>query len=180
MQKILYLIASVLIYCFTFSTSFAQSDSLENDYSNYNCPHYFKKDIALITGYQLQKSHFVEIGIGIMKDEVGTHHPSTLIYGISNEFKLSSDFIWGLKVGFWMGGGAAGMNLGANLINYTNFTENSIRFRPEIGVGFNHFRIVYGYNLALTNKNFEGINRHNFGLNIILNLKTIKKEAILK
>ena len=68
------------------------------------------------------------------------------------------------------------MNMGLNLINYTDFQENSLRLRPEIGIGFGVFRIVYGYNFALTNKYFEGINKHNFGLNIMLKIKTLKEE----
>jgi hypothetical protein len=135
-----------------------------------------KKDLTIITGYQIQKNHFAEIGIGIMKDGVVGHHPSTLIYGLSNELKLSSNFIWGLKAGVWMGGGVAGMNRGLNLINYTDFQENSLRFRPEIGMGFGVFRIVYGYNFAITNKDFNRINKHNFGLNIMLKIKTLKEE----
>ena len=76
-----------------------------------------------------------------------------------------------------MGGGVAGMNIGLNIINYTDFRENSFCLRPEIGVGFGVFRIVYGYNFAITNKDFEGINRHNFGLNIMFKLKTIKEKT---
>lgn len=71
-------------------------------------------------------------------------------------------------------GGVGGMNVGLNLINYTNFKSNAIRFRPEIGFGFGFFRIVYGYNFAITNKHFEGINKHNVGLNIMIKLKTKK------
>lgn len=172
MKKLIYLIALVLIYGFTFSISFAQSDSLQKNDTDY---HRFliKKDIALITGYQVHKNHFAEIGIGIKRHETFGIHSNTLVYGISNEIKLSNDFIWGLKASVW--GGTTGINLGLNLINYTNFDKSTLRFRPEIGSGTDSFRFFYGYNLAITNKNFEGINRHNFGLNIILNLKTIEE-----
>jgi hypothetical protein len=172
MKNLLLLILTILI---TPSLGFGQSGSLTVDDSIHH-QYYIKKDLTLITGYQIQKNHFAEIGIGIMKDGVVGHHPSTLIYGISNELKISNDFVWGLKAGLWLGGGVAGMNLGLNLINYTDFNENSLRFRPEIGMGFGVFRIVYGYNLAITNKNFVGINKHNFGLNIMLKLKTLIEE----
>ena len=147
-----------------------QDDTLiVNDSTSHN--YFIKKDLTLITGYQIQNNHFAEIGIGIIEDGVKGYHPSTLIYGISNELKLAKDFIWGLKASLWMGGGSAGMNVGLNLINYTDFNESSLRFRPEIGIGFGIFRIVYGYNFAITNKAFYGINKHNFGLNIMLKLK---------
>jgi len=166
-------IAEILILTFFLTPLFGycQSDSLKTNDSIYN-QYYIKKDLVIITGYQIQQNHFGEIGIGLMKHGVVGHHSSTLIYGLSNELKLSNDFIWGLKAGLWIGGGVTGMNLGINLINYTDFQENSIRFRPEIGIGFGIFRIVYGYNFVITNNDFKGINKHNFGLNIMLKLKT--------
>ena len=77
----------------------------------------------------------------------------------------------GLKAGFWIGNG---YNLGINIINYSDFKESALRFRPEIGFGFGIFRIVYGYNLVLTNKDFTGINNHNFGLNVMIDLRKLK------
>ena len=142
------------------------NDSLRNKYS-------FRTDLTLISGYQIHKNHFAEIGIGIKRDGIVGHHPSTIIYGITNEIKLYNGFIWGLKAGLWVGNG---YNLGLNIINYTDFKESALRFRPEIGFGFGKFRVVYGYNLALTNKEFRGINTHNFGLNIMFDLKKLNKE----
>ncbi len=123
---------------------------------------------ALIMGYQLQKNHFFEVGIGIKNESLIGHHQNTFVYGISNELKLHDDFIWGLKAGAWFGGGAGGINAGLNLINYTDFKNSSIQFRPEIGMGIKWFRVVYGYNFAISNKDFQGINKHNFSLAIIL------------
>ena len=134
-----------------------------------------KKDLALITGYQLQKNHFAEIGVGIINDGVAGHQPIAVIYGISNEFKLDKheDLIWGLKMGFWLNGG---YSMGVNIINYTDFNSSTLRFRPEIGIGVSIFRIVYGYNFAITNKEFMGINTHNFTINLLLKVKTIKEK----
>lgn len=163
--EILILTMLIPVLGYSQSASLKINDSISHQY-------YRKKELTIITGYQLQKNHFAEIGIGIMKDGVVGYHPSTLIYGLSNELKLSNDFIWGLKAGLWMGGG---MNIGLNLVNYTDFQENSLRFRPEVGIGFGIFRMVYGYNLAIINKGFDGINTHNFGLNIMLKLKRLKE-----
>ncbi|MBR9861466.1 hypothetical protein GYB22_12130 [bacterium] len=135
-----------------------------------------KKSLVLITGYQMHQNHYAELGIGIMHDGVVGYHPSTTIYGISNEIRISKDPIWGLKAGIWLGGGVGAMNIGLNLINYTNFKQNSLRFRPEIGLGFSFVRLVYGYNIAITQKEFQGVNSHNFTLNIMLNLKTAIEE----
>lgn len=148
----------------------AQSDSLNfNDSTKHHS--YFEKKVCLITGYQIHKNHIGELGLGIIKNGVVGHHPSTMIYGISNEFNLNNDFVWGQKIGIWFSGG---MCLGLNLINYTNLKSNAIRFRPEYGFGFNIFRVVYGYNFTITNKEFENINKHIFQINIMINLKHLK------
>ncbi|WP_196888829.1 hypothetical protein [Aureivirga sp. CE67] len=152
--------------------SFAQTDSLKvQKRPNY----YMKKSWAITTGYQIYDYNFIEIGIARMNDSFEGYHRSTLIYNLSNEFKLSDDFLWGLKAGVWIGGGNAGMNLGLNLVNYTDFKENSICLRPEIGIGFSNFRIVYGYNLAMTNNDFNKINTHNIGLNILFDFKVLEE-----
>ena len=46
---------------------FGQSDSLRINNSIYY-QNYVKKDLTVISGYQMQKNHFAEIGIGIIKD----------------------------------------------------------------------------------------------------------------
>ncbi len=121
--------------------SYCQSDALKTN-DSINKQRYTKKNYAVITGYQIQRNHFAEIGIGIMEDGITGRHPTTLIYELSNELKLIMISIWGLKAGLWIGGGAAGLNLGLNLINYTDFNKNALRFRPEVGMGFGVFRIV--------------------------------------
>ena len=171
----LFIIASLLFLCTQFT--FGQTNPpIQEDSLSYHL--YMKKSLVLVSGYHLHQHHFGEIGIGIMNDGIVGHHPSTTVYELSNELKFSQDFVWGLKTGAWIGGGVAGMNMGFNLINYTDFKENTLRFRPEIGMGFGIFRLVYGYNLTLTNKGFKGINTHNFGLNIMPALKTIKETKL--
>ena len=131
-----------------------------------------QEHLTIITGFQSGTYSFAEIGIGYKRDSFYGHHMATAILGISNELKLNKDFVWGLKVGAWSGGGA-GTNVGLNLVNYTDFQNNSIRFRPEVGFGFGYFRMIYGYNFAITNKDFQGINEHLFGINIMLDIKEV-------
>lgn len=133
---------------------------------------YTSKHLGLILGYHLHNNQYLEIGLGIKSNKFH-HHPFSLIYGISNEFRLHRDVIWGLKAGIWAGGGVAGLNMGLNMINYTDFRQNSFRIRPEIGFGFDFFRVVYGYNLPIGKSGLEGINTHNFALNLILNVKRL-------
>lgn len=43
----------------------------------------------------------------------------------------------------------------AGLIDYTDFRNSSIKFRPEIGISFDGtLSVTYGYNFALTHKDF--------------------------
>ena len=132
-----------------------------------------QKSISLITGFQTGSYSFVEIGLGFKNDMISSPHPSTTIFGITNELKLNKDFVWGLKLGAWTGGGVGGTNIGLNLINYTDFKDNAIRFRPEIGMGFGSFRMIYGYNFPITNKDFNEVNSHLFGINILLDIKDV-------
>lgn len=43
-----------------------------------------------------------------------------------------------------------------------------------IGFGLSSFKIVYGYNISLTNKDFEKINKSNISIMVLLQLKKIK------
>ena len=68
----------------------------------------------------------------------------------------------------------AGINMGLNAVRCTSLSTSTLQFRSEIGIGTYFFRLVYGYNFTLMNKDCEGINKYNVGMNIILNSKTIK------
>lgn len=149
---------------------FAQDEPAINPYDGSS---YFETHLAVVAGYNIHKNHFIEAGFAYKRNGVVGHHPSTLIYALTSEFRISEDFVWGLKAGAWMGGGVAGMNLGANIINYTDFTRSAFCLRPEIGFGFASFRVVYGYNFALTNRGELPINTHNFALILILNVKKL-------
>lgn len=43
---------------------------------------------------------------------------------------------------------------------YTDFRTTSLRLRPEAGLGGKGFDINYGYNVGITNTDFEQLNRH--------------------
>ena len=156
---------------FTFKAK-SQTDSLITDSLNGT---YYRTDWAFITGYQLQKNHFLESGIAIIKDGSIGHHPSSIYYGLSNEIKIHDKFIWGLKSTISGAGGNGPYNMALNLAYYTDFENSTVTFRPEIGLGLSIFRIYYGYNFPIFNKNFRGINKHNFGVNILIKFKSIKE-----
>lgn len=164
-----FLLLSVIFFIAT--SMFAQSVIQEK---NVNLRFLEHKSISIITGFQTGTYSFAEIGIGYKRDVISAPHANTFILGVTNELKLNRDFVWGLKMSAWSGGGVGGTNIGINLINYTDFEKNAIRFRPEFGLGFGYFRMIYGYNFAITNKDFEGINSHLFGINVLLDIKNLK------
>lgn len=157
-----------------FTVSFASAGSLIQQQKKTVLQNQDLLDLSLITGYQTgsSNSNFVEIGLGI-KREIWNHHPTHGVLRFSNELLFVNNFVWGAKVGANFGTGM--MDIGINLVNYTNFEENSIRFRPEFGLGFGKFRLYYGYNVSITNKDFEDINEHLIGVNILLDIKDLRK-----
>ena len=170
------LLYSILFICFISSSAWAGS-IVQQQQKQHHTNWSKSKDISIVTGFQSGRYNFAEIGLGI-KNELLSHHFFTSVLMVSNEFRYNGDFVWGFKTGGWISGGA-GSSLGLNLINYTNFQQNTIYFRPEIGIGFGAFRMFYGFNTPIINKNFRGINEHLFGINILLDIKNLKTESSL-
>lgn len=53
-----------------------------------------------------------------------------------------------------------------SILCYTDFKNTSIKYRPEIGLSLSEYvNIMYGYNIAITNKNFIPI-KHNLSVSI--------------
>jgi hypothetical protein len=129
--------------------------------------------LSLLIGYNGIRSHFAEIGIAKNRLDVVGAHPLGSCYYLSSEMKVDGGLIIGPKLGGWFGGGVA---MGLSTIFDTDFEEASWRLRPEVGLGLDAFKVVYGYNFVLTNREFKGINSHTFSLVFLLRLRTITKE----
>ena len=76
----------LLIFIFLAIKIYRQTDT-NNAKDSTNIQSYHTKNLTLITGYQIHKNHFSEIGIRIKEDKIVGHHPNTIIYTISNELK---------------------------------------------------------------------------------------------
>ncbi|MDH6309144.1 hypothetical protein M2451_001715 [Dysgonomonas sp. PFB1-18] len=163
----LYLL-SILLSSFVY-TQAQNSDSIPDPQTGLTT---HRKAISIIGGYNVWKYHFLEIGLAANElNQVG-HTPVGFTYYASSEIKIDKDIIIGPKVGFWFGGGLA---FGGSLIYYTDFHNSSLRIRPEIGIGLDRMKVTYGYNIALTNKNFNGINKHNINFAFLIGIKNRKK-----
>ncbi len=126
-----------------------------------------ERQIAVLTGVNFWKnSLFADIGLAKYKNSTDGHHPFSSAYFISTEINLltGKNFIIGPKIGGWVSGGAGAITLGTNLIYYTDFKNSNLYFRPEIGIGVVRFKIVYGYNVRITNNLLDGIPKNNIGI----------------
>ena len=134
----------------------------------------YKEEMALclVMGYNVWAYHFGEIGIAVAHtkyedyDVVGTN-----IY-LTSEIKFDNKLMLGPKAGIWIGAPTGG--LGANMTYYTDLKHGALCIKPETGIGMSRFKITYGYNFNLTNKEFNRFNKHVVNLNFSLDLLKLK------
>lgn len=136
-----------------------------------------KTSISLLVGYNIHKNGLPELGLSLYTFNCRLPHPASGYLYIGSEFnkELDKNWIYAPKVGFMVAGGLA---FGSSLIYYTNSKESSLRFRPEIGMGFGPFSLTYGYNISLSNKAFSDINRNNFSLKYNFEIYRLKDKKI--
>lgn len=126
------------------------------------------KELSLLTAINVGKYFNAEVGIGInIFGRVGPHPNGSCFY-IGNEIKVSDKLLIGPKVGIHLMGGYA---FGISFIYYTNFDSSCLVFRPDVGIGIQRFKMAYGYNVKLSNKHFNQINRHLFTIIYLFRLK---------
>lgn len=162
MQKTLF--AALVLF---FSGSVGKSQQVDSTLFTYGFSK--KKDFSLLIAYNQGHYGFADIGLAI--NQYGTNrHPFSLDYFISNEIKTSGNTVVGPKVGAWVAGGFA---MGLSLIYYTDFNRASVVLRPEMGLGIEKAKLVYGYNWKF-NSSFEGINKHLVALTYCFTLKRLE------
>ncbi|NUM31894.1 MAG: hypothetical protein HUU47_06170 [Bacteroidetes bacterium] len=132
-------------------------------------------DITL--GYQYQKYHGIEIGIGhgSRGDELGS-----LIYRnyhICSEILLNNPGknITGFKAGYsWS---AVAGTVAGQAVYYTNFSKSSFALRPEIGLSLaGMIDFTYGYNFYLIDK-LNQTGKHVFSAKVTIGQSTFKKKT---
>lgn len=147
-------------YSYEIERTKTKIDPLKSIYSRVNEP-------SLLIGYNLGQNSFGEIGFAFYSF-FPYFHPVFAVKSVSTEFRIGGhDFIIGPKLGFWFGGGM-GLGLGLNAIYYTNFDNGVFVLKPEVGMSALGFKIFYGYNWNLTNKDFKGINSHQLSIAFVI------------
>lgn len=136
-----------------------------------------ERSLGLLTGVSFGKQTFVEIGLSKNSNTVVGHHPFSSTVFASTELKFGDKFILGPKIGAWAAGGVGAIAMGLNIIYYTNFDNSTLVFRPEIGLGFKTFKLVYGYNANLTKNRIDGINKNLASVVYCFKLKKLKDKT---
>lgn len=134
-----------------------------------------QQQISVLTGYNFWSNHYAELGIVHNQHGRAGTHLSAWAYFFSTEIRSGKELIIGPKAGAWISGGSSALAIGINMVCYTDFEEYSLRIRPELGIGFGIWKVVYGYNIPITNKDFEGINRSNIGIALLFDIRKLKE-----
>lgn len=133
---------------------------------------------SVLVGFSGIRHFYFELGGALNQYGRIGHHPAAWSMFSSVEASFGNQgnrTIIAPKVGGWIGGGIAGMALGANLLYYTDFDEGSLRFRPEIGMGFGRWKVTYGYNIPLTNGDFRSVNRGCLNIAFLFPVRKVKE-----
>jgi hypothetical protein len=147
---------------------------------------YEKKAYNLLLGYNYQSNTKITPDTALQYLEVGLHRthtwegqdfvPSALTYGISTEYLLGKNHLFGFKAGISIE--KMLFVLGVQTISYTDFSKLNFVVRPEIGLGLPFLKATVGYNYSMSNKsNVLFIENKNFNFNItgLIPLYTIDK-----
>ena len=105
------------------------------------------------------------------------HHPFGAAAFAGCEIRMDRPTLIGPKAGVFLTGGFA---MGAQAIYYTNGTEGSFVLRPEYGIGLFKFKITYGYNFRLSNKDMPGLNTHVANAAYCFRLKRLRGDDHLR
>jgi hypothetical protein len=147
---------------------------------------YEEKAYNLLLGYNYQSStkltpdtafHYLEMGLHRTHIWSGQDFvPSALTYGISTEYLVGNNQLFGLKAGISME--KMLFVVGVQTICYTDFSKLNFVMRPEIGLGLPFLKATVGYNYSMSGKsNILFIDNKNFQFNItgFIKLYTIDK-----
>ncbi len=111
------------------------------------------------------------------------HHPTGIAITMSSEIQNvrvinskiggTDETVVAPKISAWAAGGASAIAMGINELYYTNFKVGCAVIRPEIGFGIEKFKLVYGYNIVVTNRGFIPIDKHIITIAYCFKLKAI-------
>jgi hypothetical protein len=173
-----------LVFSFIMLSLTASAQETDSSYNTHTT--IIENTINVVTGFTIGRySKFVELGVAKSQSKFMRRVSAFTNIFASVEMKIDDwvsgkseeKFIMGPKVGAWLAGGCGGMAMGANMIYYTNFTNGTLVFRPEIGLGYMNFKFVYGYNISLT-KGLDMVDRSVFSALLGFKVKKLNRKTI--
>jgi hypothetical protein len=147
---------------------------------------YEEKVYNLLLGYNYQSNPKITPDTALHYLEMGLHRthtwhgrdlvPSSLTYGISTEYLLGKNQLFGFKAGISME--KMLFVAGLQTICYTDFSKLNFVMRPEIGLGLPFLKATVGYNYFMSDKSnilFIGNKHFQFNITGFIKLYTIDK-----
>ena len=124
---------------------------------------YTTKSWGIIAGIGINEKGSMELGYGRAKYGVNWFHWHFVNYYFGSEFLYQNNmFLIAPKISIWGNGGSTPTAVGLNLLYYSDLGRyNNLVFRPEIGLGYHKFKLVWGYNISLNKRKFDIIKRNN-------------------
>lgn len=177
-------LSSCLLFSFIMLSLAAGAQETDSSYNTYSTT--VENSINVVTGFTIGRySKFVELGVAKSQSKFMRRASTFTNILASVEMKIDDlvsgkseeKFMMGPKVGAWVSGGCGAMAMGANMIYYTNFSNGTLVFRPEIGFGHMNFKFVYGYNFSLT-KRLDMVDRSVFSALLSFSVKKLNSKTI--
>jgi len=133
--------------------------------------------INLKLAYNYGRTQEIDIGLSSTKNTDASIFQDQFYYGpflrVGYNWGKSNLFI--TKIGYEYSGFLMLFLGRVNLNNYTDFKENQITIKPEIGLtAIGLLTVTYGYNFSLTKNDPFGLNGHYIGVDIHLKIKKLK------
>lgn len=119
----------------------------------------------------------VEVGYARSFISHGGHHgPSAAVLSLTQGVAYNREFLTvtrlGASVRGWM------FSLGLFFSYYTDFKYGNLKACPEMGLGFTHFKAVFGFNLpTIYNRDFEAVRYGLYHLSIAANISVARKRV---
>ena len=183
----LFFTTTLFLFLSFFNQCLSQVDTTSSVHFKPLAP-YRETALKLLVGGNLQQAYrvdgkeynrkYFEIGLHKTLTAFDPHHPpGAFTHGISLEVAPEANPIYGFKYSAWAEVWCLVLGLGG--VYYTDFDHGNFKIRPEFGIGMHPFKLSAGLNIpTIRNKDFKEIQRANgqVTLNILLKLKTLKKE----
>lgn len=153
----------LLLFLFSNSLCSAQTDDLILQKDQ------LLKCSGLMLGAHVGRFPTLEIGYGKYISDNNNKIPFSSGYSISVENYFFDTYTAAPKIAYW--NNALFINYGASLPWYFDFKgENSLKVRPEVGFGYQSFKVNFSYNISIYNKDMDNISKAMLSLNYLLPL----------